>query len=150
MGIPGEERSTWKTSLHHRQVGLLHIQSPRPPPPWGRTPMFTTGLPIGRCLADLDDEVVPPFDPIRNGGNTHPSGRVRGEIPTGLWSRLPKPHRGTHERAPLPWSGLDGERRRHSSNDAFAGIGGDGGGERAGGRRRRESRRVVAAVHRPA
>ena len=133
MGIPGEERITWTASLHHRQVGLLHIQSPRPPPPWGRTPMFTTGLPIGRCLADLDDEVVPPFDPIRNGGNTHPSGRVRGEIPTGLWSRLPKPHRGTHERAPLPWSGLDGERRRHSSNGAFAGIGGDGGGERVGG-----------------
>ena len=133
MGIPGEERITWTASLHHRQVGLLHIQSPRPPPPWGRTPMFTTGLPIGRCLADLDDEVVPPFDPIHNGGNTHPSGRVRGEIPTGLWSRLPKPHRGTHERAPLPWSGLDGERRRHSSNGAFAGIGGDDGGERVGG-----------------
>ena len=133
MGIPGEERITWTASLHHRQVGLLHIQSPRLPPPWGRTPMFTTGLPIGRCLGDLDDEVVPPFDPIRNGGNTHPSGRVRGEIPTGLWSRLPKPHRGTHERAPLSWSGLDGERRRHSSNGAFAGIGGDGGGERVGG-----------------
>ena len=141
MGIPGEERITWTASLHHRQVGLLHIQSPRPLPPWGRTPMFTTGLPISRCLADIDDEVVPPSITFATEATPIPAdgSAVRSLLDCGRASpNLTSGHmrgRRCHGQA---WMGKGGDIAAMAPSSGLVATAAvsereDGGGERVGG-----------------